>query len=221
MPDRRMIGVYGGTFDPIHYGHLRTALEVSESLGLDEMRWVPCGQPPHRRQPQASASDRLHMLELAFGEAPAGFVIDRRELEREGPSYMVDTLTSMRSQWPDVSLCLVLGQDAFLGLNTWHRWRDLLRLAHVVVMRRPGALPMVPDGELASLVSEQGRDEVAALRCETAGCVHFVEVTQLSISATRIRELLYAGRRPDYLLPAAVVTYVRERGLYRQPGTAP
>ncbi|WP_045224930.1 nicotinate-nucleotide adenylyltransferase [Methyloterricola oryzae] len=209
-----MIGIFGGTFDPVHFGHLRTALEVCEALELDEMRWVPCRQPPHRRQPVASPDDRLQMLELALQGAPDCFVLDRREMEREGPSYMVDTLASMREQWPKASLCLVLGQDAFLGLDLWHRWRELLDLSHIVVMRRPGAFPLDSNPAVAEWAGLRMTAQGARLRGEPFGLVHAVEVTQLPISATAIRAILAGRRRADYLLPSQVMAYIRAKGLY-------
>ncbi len=209
-----LIGIFGGTFDPVHFGHLRTALEVCEALELDEMRWVPCRQPPHRRQPVASPDDRLQMLELALQGAPDCFVLDRREMEREGPSYMVDTLASMREQWPKASLCLVLGQDAFLGLDLWHRWRELLDLSHIVVMRRPGAFPLDSNPAVAEWAGLRMTAQGARLRGEPFGLVHAVEVTQLPISATAIRAILAGRRRADYLLPSQVMAYIRAKGLY-------
>jgi nicotinate-nucleotide adenylyltransferase len=148
-----MIGIYGGTFDPVHFGHLRTALEVREALGLDEVRFTPCRQPPHRVA-VASPEAREKMLELALAKE-AGFVLDRRELDRPGPSYMIDTLAALRAEWgADASLCLILGRDAFLGLPSWRRWNELTGLAHLVVMTRPGAGPRWqednPAGELGN-----------------------------------------------------------------------
>jgi len=209
-----MIGIYGGTFDPVHYGHLRTALEVKEALGLEQIRLLPCRQPPHRGVPGATPEQRLSMLKLALAEAEPGFMVDTRELERAGPSYMIDTLTTLRAECGTAPLCLVIGMDAFLGLHHWHRWRELIKQAHLAIMRRPGSHhPIVPD-ELAAWVSERSRVETACLRAQPAGFIHFIEVTQLAISATRIRELVRAGRSARYLLPDAVLHYMRANGLY-------
>src|SRR5579884_1723014 len=131
------IGLFGGTFDPIHYGHLRTAFELWQELRLAEVRFMPTGSPPHREQPLASAELRLRMVQAAVADQQA-FVVDDREVRRTGISYSVDTLTELRGEYPDRSLCLLLGMDAFLGLPNWHRWRDLLDLAHVCVATRPG-----------------------------------------------------------------------------------
>ena len=131
------IGLFGGTFDPIHYGHLRTAFELWQELRLAEVRFLPTGSPPHRDDPLASSELRLAMVRAAVADQPA-FVVDDREIRRTGISYSVDTVTELRAEYPDRSLCLLLGMDAFLGLPNWHRWRDLLGLAHIVVAHRPG-----------------------------------------------------------------------------------
>ena len=212
-----MIGIYGGTFDPVHYGHLRSALEVKEALGLEELRFLPCGQPPHRRTPQALAHQRLRMLELALVDAAAGFRIDTRELEREGPSYMVDTLASLREEVAERPLCLILGMDAFAGLPAWHRWRELFDQAHIIVMRRPDA----PEPDIAEtwagLVAGRRVLETERLRAKPAGLVYFVEVTQLAIAATQIRRLIRSGKDPRYLLPDTVLDWIRAQQLYGPP----
>ena len=132
-----MIGVYGGTFDPVHYGHLRTALEVNEYFSLDELRLIPCSRPPHRVSPMAAADMRLQMLRLAVGNDPV-FIIDKRELTRGGPSYMVDTLISIREEVAEVPLLLFIGADGFRYLTSWFQWERLFDFAHIVVMSRPG-----------------------------------------------------------------------------------
>jgi nicotinate-nucleotide adenylyltransferase len=209
-----MQGIYGGTFDPIHFGHLRTALEVKEAVGLDEVRFVPCRIPPHRGIPGASPEQRLAMLRAALRDPEPGFRIDTRELERPGPSYMVDTLASVRGEIGAEPLGLVVGLDAFCGLHRWHRWRELFDLAHVLVMRRPGPPPDLPD-ELRALLQGRAADTADALRESPAGRVHFVSVTQLDISATRIRSAVAAGSNPRYLTPDAVLSLIHTLGLYR------
>jgi nicotinate-nucleotide adenylyltransferase len=207
------IGVLGGTFDPIHDGHLRPALEVLEALGMAEIRFVPCRQPPHRSQPVADAAQRLAMLKMAVTGQP-GFVVDDRELRRSGPSYMVDTLTSMRAELETVPLYLLLGADAFQGLPEWHRWQDLLALAHLVVVHRPG-IDLEFAEPLRSLVSQHRATNITDSSQRLAGGIQFQPVTQLDIAATRIRALLREGRSVRYLLPEPVRIYIREQGLYR------
>ncbi|MCK5724204.1 MAG: nicotinate-nucleotide adenylyltransferase, partial [Gammaproteobacteria bacterium] len=131
-----MIGILGGTFDPIHYGHLRTALDVQQCLSLDEVRFIPCGEPPHRDKPVAESLQRLAMVRAAIA-GQKGFSVDDREIRREGPSYMVDTLTSLKHDFKTESLCLILGMDAFNGLEQWHQWQQIFELANIAVMKRP------------------------------------------------------------------------------------
>ncbi len=211
-----MIGVFGGTFDPVHLGHLRPALELYESLALDELRFVPCGRPPHREPPRARAEDRLAMLRAAVRGQP-GFVVDTRELERPGPSYMVDTLHSLRHQFgPARPLLLLLGLDAFLGLESWHRWERLAELAHLVVAHRPGFVPadLLRHPGLWALVSSSRAEDTGELRAAPAGRVLFRQVTQLDISASGIRRLLAAGRDIRYLVPEAVREIIAARRIY-------
>lgn len=210
-----MIGIYGGTFDPIHYGHLRTALDVKEAVGLDEIRLIPCQIPPHRGTPGATPEQRLAMLRAALTGAEPGFRIDTRELERAGPSYMVDTLGSIRADIGAAEpLCLIVGLDAFLGLHRWHRWRQLFELAHILVMRRPGPVPDLPD-ELRAGLDSRATATPEPLRQRPAGLIHFVPVTQLDISATQIRRAIATGRSARYLAPDAVLDLIRRLDLYR------
>ncbi|MCA1790568.1 MAG: nicotinate-nucleotide adenylyltransferase [Thioalkalivibrio sp.] len=210
-----MIGVLGGTFDPIHFGHLRPALEVHECLGLCELRFIPSHEPPHRGAPAAAARHRLAMVERAIAGVP-GFMVDSRELDRSGPSYTVDTLRSLRDEiGSDRPLLLIMGLDAFAGLDTWHRWREIPALAHVVVARRPGS--SIPK-HAAYLERAAATESPSALEDRAAGLVLFQPVTQLDISATDIRKRLRAGHSPRYLLPDSVRRYINEHDLY-QPDT--
>lgn len=208
-----MIGIFGGTFDPVHFGHLRPALEVQQALHLQEVRFIPAGQPPHRDQPFASSTQRLAMLKAAIVDQP-GFVVDERELRRPGPSYMVDTLVSLRSEMETEPLCLILGYDAFLGLTSWHQWQRLIELAHLVITHRPGwNHDDLPD-ELQSLLQQHAMATMKLAEVP-AGGISFVEVTQLDISATRIREQIRVGQDVRYLLPESVYEMIREQNLYR------
>ncbi|MDG4554735.1 MAG: nicotinate-nucleotide adenylyltransferase [Candidatus Competibacter sp.] len=215
-PHPRPIGILGGTFDPIHDGHLRPALEVLEALDLAEIRFVPCRIPAHRDSPQITAEQRLALVRLATA-GQAGFAVDDRELRREGASYMVDTLASLREDLGDIPLYLIVGADAFRELHTWHRWRELGQFAHVVVMQRPGPpKPFAP--VLEEFVAPRMAD-AAALRRQPAGLILFQPVTQLDISATHIRALLARGQSPRFLLPEAVLACIHERALYRPLST--
>lgn len=208
-----MIGIYGGTFDPIHHGHLRTALEVREAVGLTELRFVPCRHPPHRGVPSASPEQRLELLRAALAGGEAGFSIDDRELHRPGPSYMIETLQSIRREIGSRPLCLIIGWDAFCGLHRWHRWQELFTQAHVLVMQRPGgaALPDV----LRSVLAAREHSDPARLRRLPAGLILEVAVTQLDISASRLRALAAQGRSLRYLTPDPVWKLIGELGLYR------
>ena len=208
-----MIGIYGGTFDPIHYGHLRTALEVKEAVGLAEVRFIPCREPPHRNPPEAAPEQRLALLQAALRDVEPGFRIDTRELDRPGPSYMVDTLASLRAELGAEPLGLILGLDAFAGLDRWHLWRNIFELAHVLVMQRPGTASELPD-ELRTLLEDRALRAPELLHASPAGRVCVVPVTQLEISASQIRKLIAAGSSPRYLIPDPVIELIRRFGLY-------
>lgn len=210
----RAIGVFGGTFDPIHIGHLRIALEVLEALRLAEIRFIPSRTPPHRGTPAASAAQRLEMIKLALA-GQAGFVADDREVRRVGPSYTADTLAELRVAWPVAPLCLLLGLDAFRDLHHWQRWQVLPELAHLVIVHRPGAETFPLPAVLQELVAQRRSQDPADLARHPAGRIVFQAVTQLDISATAIRATIAAGRSPRYLVPDAVQAYIERERLYR------
>ncbi len=195
------LAIFGGTFDPVHLGHLSVAWEAAELLDA-EVRLLPASVPPHRTAPIASAEQRVAILRTAL-QGQSRLTLDTRELERAGPSYTVDTLLELRAEIGERPLLLLIGADAFAGLATWHRWRELFEVAHVGVLSRPGVSAALPD-ELEREVSNRRITEPSALRTLAAGKVIELAVTPLEISATRIRELLAAGRDPRYLLPAGL-----------------
>ncbi len=204
-----MIGIMGGTFDPIHFGHLRSALEVCERLSLTQVRFIPCSVPPHRAQPMASARQRLKMVEMALSNTPQ-FFLDDRELRRgDDASYSVDTLRSLLEEF-DEPLVLMLGADAFLGFNRWKNWREILEMANIVVSCRP-------DHKIPKLESwAKGRmvESSEELEQSKAGKIMFIEVTQLAISATNIRRQLLEGLSARYLMPIEVADYINSHQLY-------
>ena len=216
-PGPRPIGVFGGTFDPVHFGHLRPAREVMERLALERIHLIPCNIPPHRGEPHATPEQRCEMLRLAV-EGEAGFVLDRRELERPGPSYMVDTLRSLREEYGALRpICLILGGDAFLGLPSWYHWRELVELAHIVVMHRPG---WVVDGAsvdeaLQGLLRQHQLEAAEQLHDSPSGGVLLQAVGPLDISATAIRKQVAEGGSVDNFLPRPVWDYIRRHNLYR------
>lgn len=209
---RKPVGILGGTFDPVHYGHLRAAVEVREKLGLGDVHMLPSANPPHRPAPATSAEHRLAMLQGAIS-CQEYLVADDCEMRRSGPSYMVDTLAEFREQSPNDPLVLIIGQDAANGLDSWHRWKHLFELAHIAVMCRPGATSTYR-GDLEAEMHKRRVKDPAALTRSPAGCAIAVEITQLEISSTAIREKAAAGLSLLYLAPPPVIEYIREHGLY-------
>jgi nicotinate-nucleotide adenylyltransferase len=213
------LAILGGTFDPVHYGHLRLADDVARALEPIDVRLVPAAAPPHRRPTRASAEDRLAMLRLALGEFPR-LAIDTREIERGGKSYTVDTLADLRREDPGRSLALIVGADAFHGFPQWHRWKSLFELAHIIVVPRPGvdltqAMP-------ASLLDEwriRKTDDVRLLRDRFAGSIYVQQVVANPISSSAIRAALNGRKEKPVeiagLLPPSVLAYIEARQLYR------
>ena len=211
------LGIFGGTFDPIHFGHLRTAFELLHTLRFAEVRFVPAGNPPHRDSPLADAALRLALVRAAVADQP-GFVVDDREVRRAGPSYAVLTLRELREEFPLRPVCLAVGMDAFLGLPQWHAWREILQLAHIVVAHRPGWQAPAA-GPLGELLAERRTDRIDDLHEAPAGRLFIHPVTQLEISSTDLRTLLAAGQDPRYLVPEAVRKAIRETGCYSRLST--
>jgi len=206
------IGIFGGTFDPIHYGHLRSAFEMMQVLRLSEVRFFPSGDPPHRGGTYATAQVRLEMVRAATSGQP-GFVVDDREMRRDGPSYTIDTLVSLRKEHPDASLGLIIGMDAFLGLTSWYRWDELLDLAHIIVAHRPGW--RAPDmGALGDIIDRHGTHHIDDLHDNSHGQIHIHAVTQLEISSTEIRDIVAAGRDPRFLMPDVVRDIIADNHCY-------
>lgn len=197
-----MIGILGGTFDPVHFGHLRPALEIMQSLGLEQVRFIPNNLPPHRDQPWLDSALRRQLVELAIADVPQ-FVLDQRELQRLGPSYMVETLTDLGREFPEQGLCLILGMDAFAGFTSWHRWQDILQLCHLLVMTRPGY--QLPDfAEHQSTIESRLLEQPEQLSPGQSGQILLQSVTLLDISASAIRNSLAAGQSVRYLVPEQV-----------------
>ncbi|TLM79611.1 nicotinate-nucleotide adenylyltransferase [Microbulbifer harenosus] len=209
----KTIALFGGTFNPVHFGHLRMALELKEALGFDEMRLLPSHQPAHRAEPGVSAEARRDMLALALEGCP-DLTLDERELAREGPTYTVDTLEELRQELGNnVSISFCMGLDSLLGLPGWHRWERLPELAHLVVVTRPG-WQMPRDGEVAELLA-RCRGSMDDIRGEPAGRILMREQTLLPISATAIRSLIGRGRSAQFLLPERVLNYIQIHQLYK------
>lgn len=213
----RPVGILGGTFDPIHFGHLRLAEEMLEQAGLEQIRFIPTGMPPHRDEPLVSARRRSAMVKLAIADQPA-FVLDEREVRRDRPCYTVDTLGELRAELcEDQPLCLLMGADAFLQLHTWHEWERLFELAHIVVGCRPGyaldeRIEVAPE-----LLRKHYRERLCAvsdMARAPCGGVAELAIPKLEISATDIRRRVAEGRSIRYLLPNAVAEFIHQHHLY-------
>jgi nicotinate-nucleotide adenylyltransferase len=212
-PSKKPIGILGGTFDPVHHGHLRTALELQQILDLQQVRFIPCQQPVHKDNSIADASHRLQMLTIATANEPS-FVVDDREIQRASPSYMVETLASLRKEFPDTPLVLILGSDAFVNLASWHNWQQLIELAHIAVAIRAGK-KMTLDSEMDRFLLAHQDLDYGCFHESLAGKVFLQFVTALDISSTAIRCQLEANYNPRYLLPDSVLDYIHQHHLYR------
>ena len=209
------IGILGGTFDPIHFGHLRMAQELGESMGIAQVRFIPAARPPHRTEPQSASWQRAEMVRLAIA-GNALFTLDTLELERSGTSYTFDTLTALRAEvGVPAPLYLLLGADAFLGLPSWHRWRELFDLVHIVVAHRPGFTLDADTPAMAQVLREEWQQRHVALPQPLPyGNILTRESTALDISASAIRALIASHYSARYLLPEAVLAYILEHKLY-------
>jgi nicotinate-nucleotide adenylyltransferase len=210
----RSIGILGGTFDPIHFGHLRMALTLLEKLSLNEIWFIPCKQPLLKETARAATSQRLKMLQIATHNQ-TGFIVDERELKRNTPSYSVDTLRSIRDEHPAASLCFIIGSDILSELTQWHRWQEILTLAHLIVVTRPGYQPP-QSGEIAVYLKNHLAKDKNELLEKTHGCIWIQPLPLLEISSSDIRKQIMNGQHPRYLLPDEVLAYIHEEGIYKK-----
>jgi nicotinate-nucleotide adenylyltransferase len=213
------IGVLGGTFDPVHMGHLRLAEELADGIGLSKVRFIPSGTPPHRGPPRVAGVHRLEMVRLGIAGNPM-FETDDREIRRQGVCYTFDTLNELRAEVGDRPLCLLMGSDAFSALTTWHRWEELFDMAHIVVAHRPGfslqELQSSLPGPLRKIYLQRLTTSTGILRRDSGGAVYAREVTALDIAATKIRGLLAGGTSARYLVPDSVLDYIDSNHLYKE-----
>ena len=212
------IGIFGGTFDPVHFGHLRLAQEIGELLRLAEVRFIPSGTPPHRAEPRLAPQQRLEMVRLAIADNPL-FKADDREVRRGSPAYTIDTLSELRREADGTRpLCVLLGADAFLELATWHRWRELFGLAHLVVAHRPGFPPESWPARMPQALAREYEARLLkqplAVHLSPAGGIATQAIAALDISASLIRDSLARGASPRYLLPDPVLDYIQANRLY-------
>lgn len=206
------IGILGGTFDPIHCGHIHLANAAFQQLDLQEVRLIPCYQPVHRAQPAASPEDRMNMVKLAIDDH-TGLTMDDREIRRGGPSYMIDTLQSLRKEVGNTPLYLIMASDAFAEFNHWQRWQEIPNLTHLVIVNRP-EYPLTLNSQLKKLLQEREVTDSTKLRQKPAGYIYFLHTPLLPISATEIRQLLAAGKEPKNLLPKVVWKYIQKKSLF-------
>ena len=213
----KSIGILGGSFDPIHFGHLRLAQEAQDFLNLSEVRFVPAGRPPHRGPAKVSDVHRCAMLDVATENNPS-FRVDSRELGQTDPTYTIDTLHSLRNELGrEIPLILFIGADQFLLMHTWKRWQELADVAHLLVAMRPSTEPFSPHN-LTTGVREwyqaHQSDDPGAAKQKPAGHIFLLGLTPLAISSTAIRATIAAGQSPRYLLPDCVLDYIHTHKLY-------
>ena len=207
----QLIGLLGGTFNPIHNGHLRLAQELADALNFSEVRFIPSANPPHKTAPKISAQHRAAMVQLAITDHSL-FKLDTRELDRAGASYTIDTLISLQEELGgSAALCLIMGSDAFAKLNTWHRWQVLIDYCHIILVQRPASAtqPKLVE-ELTVLLHNHYTENISDLTTENTGYIHMQKITALDITSTNIREQLKAGHSPRYLMPDNVIAYIKD-----------
>lgn len=213
----KTIGILGGTFNPIHFGHLRMAQELADALHLDSVRFIPAANPPHKDAPAITAQHRAAMVQLGIANNPS-FVFDGRELSRNGPSYSIDTLHSLRSELGTTSsITLFMGSDAFTKFDTWHRWQDIIDLCHIALVQRPQLRghDQKLSKTLETFLHNHYTENADDLHSQPAGYVTMRQVTALDISSTAIRHALQHGDSVRYLLPDNVADYIKQHQLYR------
>ena len=211
------VGLFGGTFDPVHIGHLNTAIGLKEKFQLKEMRLVLCARPSHRSAPICSVIDRKKMLSLAVSEKKyKDLIIDEIECKRTGPSYTLDTVSEIRNQiGSKVPMCLCLGMDSFLSINSWNHWKDLISMTHIIVAKRPGS-EQPKSGEIYEFIKKYRSIDKQNFRDTPSGNIFLTEMTPISISSTAIRKAVFKQDCLYKLLPEKIIKYIKENQLYKE-----
>jgi nicotinate-nucleotide adenylyltransferase len=209
------IGILGGTFDPVHHGHLRLAVDVLNACVLEQVSLIPLHIPAHRQNPIASVQQRLQMLRLAI-EGVSGLAVDERELERASVSFTLDTLCSIREEVGEQPLCLIMGMDAFQKLNSWYEWKSLSEYVHILVAGRPGVEAEIENADVRRFYEQHRTEVVSDLHTNKAGQIYNVEISELNISSTKIRELIMTKQDAHFLLPENVLSYIEKEDLYHR-----
>ena len=208
-----LIGILGGTFDPIHNGHIRLALEAKEQLSLDHVRLIPVNFPPHRSTPVASADHRRAMIELAISNEE-NLCIDVREIDSNEISYSINTLQSLRQEFADDALCLILGRDAFNKIDSWKDWEELLDYAHIIVANRPGESDKVESQDLEQWIKQHQSNRFSSLKENLSGAIYFIDIPMLDISSSMIRQKNNQHETIDEFLPPSTLSYIKDNHLY-------
>ncbi len=212
--NHKIIGIFGGTFNPIHNGHLRLAIELYERLDLAQVRLIPAACPPHKEQPDVTSQQRLQMVQAAI-TGIQGLTFDDRELQRQGLSYTIDTLSSLRNDYPANPLALIFGMDAFLGLPSWYKWEFIMDFAHIIVVTREQSGCQNITNTMNAFLHKYQTDNPQDLITKTAGKIWLQDIPTLNISATQIRAIIAAGKNPTYLLPPAVLDLINTQQFYK------
>ncbi len=206
------IGILGGTFDPIHLGHIHVAKELQLLFKLKEVRFIPCYLPPHRSTPESSAEQRLNMVKLALDNQP-NLIADDREIQRKDISYMIDTLLSLHQEFSNTPLCLMMAVDQFDTFDTWHHWQDILQYAHLIIVNRPN-YKLTLNQNLTALLQNHQTNNKLDIYDNTHGNIIFQDIAPSPISATDIRSQLHHGKNAEALVPVAVWQYIQQHQLY-------
>jgi nicotinate-nucleotide adenylyltransferase len=209
----KLIGILGGTFDPVHIGHLRLGLEIREQFKLDEIRFIPLNIPPHRAAPVAGSEHRFNMLQAAIRDLD-GFVVDDREINRDEVSWTIDTVRSLRSDYPHQPLCLLMGEDAFATLDSWRSWQELADYVHIILAGRPLEQPIEYSAPVRSFYDARVVPASDMPGKRTCGHICRAEMPVLNVSSTRLRQLYAGGRSTDFLVPPGVHEYIISHKLY-------
>lgn len=206
------IGFLGGTFDPIHFGHLRPALEISEALSLQQLFLMPNHIAPHKEKSHCSAQQRSEMVKLAIQHQPK-IQIDNRELERNKPSYTIDTLKELKAQYPTTPLCFIMGMDSLITFDSWFHWQEILDYCHLIISQRPGWHGQF-NSTVQDIVNRCTTTNIQDLHQSQCGKIYFQTTSQFDISSTKIRQFLNKKQSIDYLVPQAVSDYIKQHQLY-------
>jgi len=208
----RLIGVLGGTFDPIHNGHIHLALEVRDKLKLDEVKLIPANIPPHRSTPTTSADDRKKMTELAICDQK-NLSVDFREIENKNISYTINTLISLRTEFPNDALFLIVGEDVFNMVDSWKDWQSLLNYTHIIVATRPDDDKNISD-ELKIWQDKNRIDDIKILKTTLSGYIFYINTPIVKISSSMIRKYYSEHKNIGVYLPANIITYIKDNNLY-------